>query len=67
MYGIDVAISLLEGPALSQRRWQELALAQLMALAIDVILNGGDLDIRIEAAQNMVREFKQVYPETGEI
>jgi hypothetical protein len=69
MYGIDVAVSLLEGPDISERRRKELALAQLMAVAIDVILNTGesDLDTRIETAKEMVREFKHVYPETREI
>jgi hypothetical protein len=69
MYGIDVAVSLLEGPDISERRRKELALAQLMAVAIDVILNTGesDLDTRIETAREMVREFKHVYPETREI
>jgi len=69
MYGIDVAVSLLEGPDISEHRRKELALARLMAVAIDVILNTGesDLDTRIETAKEMVREFKHVYPETREI
>ena len=69
MYGIDVAVSLLEGPDISEHRRKEFALAQLMAVAIDVILNTGesDLDTRIETAKEMVREFKHVYPETREI
>jgi hypothetical protein len=69
MYGIDVAVSLLEGPEISERRRKELALAELMAVAIGVILNTGEsnLDTRIETAKDMVREFKHVYPETREI
>jgi len=69
MYGIDVAVSLLEGPEISEHRRKELALAQLMAVAIDVILNTGesDLDTRIETAKEIVREFKRVYPEIREI
>ena len=67
MYGIDVAISMLEGPEISELRQQELALARRMALAIDVILNTGVLDIRIESAKDLIRELKRVYPETGEI
>jgi hypothetical protein len=69
MYGIDVAISMLEGPDLSEHRRKELALARVMAVAIDVILNtaDADLDIRIETAKDLVRELKCVYPETREI
>jgi len=69
MYGIDVAVSLLEGPDISERRRKELALAQLMAVAIGVILNTGesDLDVRIETAKDMIREIKHVYPQASEI
>jgi hypothetical protein len=68
VYGIDDAVSLLEGPDISEHRRKELALARLMAVAIDVILNTGDnLDVRIEAAKDMVREFKHVYPQAREI
>jgi hypothetical protein len=69
MYGIDVAVSLLEGPDISEHRRKELALAQVMAVAIDVILNTGesDLDIRIETAKDMVREITHVYPQAREI
>jgi hypothetical protein len=69
MYGIDVAVSMLEGPDISERRQKELALARLMAAAIDVILNTGetDLDTRIETAKEMVRELKHAYPEAGEV
>jgi len=66
MYGIDVAVSLLEGPEISEHRRKELALAELMAVAIDVILNTGEsnLEIRIETAKDMIRELKHIYPET---
>ena len=69
MYGIDVAISMLDGPDISEHRRKELALARLMAVAIDVILNTGetDSDVRIETAKDMVREFRHVFPETSEI
>ena len=69
MYGIDVAVSLLEGPDISEHRRKELALARLMAVAIDVILNTRetDLDIRIETAKDMIREFRHVFPETCEV
>jgi hypothetical protein len=69
MYGIDVAVSLLEGPEISERRRKELALARLMAVAIGVILNTGesDLDVRIETAKDMIREIKHVYPQASEI
>ena len=59
----------MDGPELSERRRRELALAQLMAVAIGVMLYTGesDLDIRIETAKDMIREFKHVYPETREL
>jgi hypothetical protein len=69
MYGIDLAVSISDGPELSEHRRKELALARLMAVAIGVILYTGDADadIRIETAKDMVREFKKVYPETREL
>jgi hypothetical protein len=69
MYGIDDAVSLLEGPNISEHRRKELALVRLMAVAVDVILNTGetDLDIRIETAKDMIREFRHVYPEVCEV
>ncbi len=69
MYGIDLAASLLEGPEISEHRRRELALARLMAVAIDVILNTAesDLGVRIETAKDMIREFKHTYPEAREI
>lgn len=68
MYGIDYAVSLLEGPDISEHRRKELALAQLMAVAIDVILNTSenDLHTRIETAKDMIREFEHTYPEARE-
>jgi hypothetical protein len=67
--GINLAVSMLEGPDLSEQRRKELALVRLMAVAIDVILNTGepDSDVRIETAKDLVREFKHVYPEAREI
>ena len=69
MYGIDLAASLLEGPEVSEHRWRELVLARLMAVAINVILNTAesDLDVRIETAKDMVREFEHTYPEARKI
>jgi hypothetical protein len=69
VFGIDCAVSILDGPELSEHRRKELALARLMAEAIGIMLYTGetDLDIRIETAKDMVREFKHVYPETREI
>ena len=59
----------LAAPMPSERRQKELALARLLAIAIEMILNTGDeaLDIRIENAKDMIREFKHVYPEAWEI
>jgi hypothetical protein len=69
VFGIDIAVSIMDGPELSEKRRKELALARLMAETIAVILYTGesDSDIRIEAAKNMVREFRHVYPEIAEI
>jgi hypothetical protein len=59
----------LAAPMASERRQKELALARLLAIAMEMILNTGDeaLDIRIENAKDMIREFKHVYPEAREI
>jgi hypothetical protein len=69
MFGIDCAVGILDGPELSEHRREELALARLMAVAIGTMLytRDSDLDIRIETAKDMIREFKHVYPETREI
>jgi hypothetical protein len=69
MNGIEIAVSMVDSPDLSEHRRRELALVLLMDAAIDVILNTGEdnLDIRIETAKDMIREFKFVYPETSEI
>ena len=66
MFGIDLAVSIMDGDDLSEHRRKELALALLMAEMIGVILYTGasDVDVRIDAAKDMVREFKVVYPET---
>jgi hypothetical protein len=66
---IDYAVSMLEGPNLSEHRRKELALARIMGRAIDVIINTGEdnLDIRIETAKDVIREFKHVYPGAREI
>jgi hypothetical protein len=65
VFGIDLAVSISDGPELSEHRRKELALARLMAVSIGVLLYTGesDLDIRIETAKDMIREFKDVYPE----
>lgn len=69
MFGIDLAVSMMDGPELSEKRRKELALARLMAETIAVILYTGesDSDIRIDAAKDMVREFRHVYPDIAEI
>lgn len=69
MFGIDLAVSIMDGADLSDHRRKELALARLMAETIGVILYTGesDVDVRIEAAKDMVREFKHVYEETREL
>jgi hypothetical protein len=69
VFGIDLAVSILDGPDLSEHRRKELALARLMAVTIGVMLYTGDADsdIRIEAAKDMIRECKHVYEETREL
>ena len=69
MFGIDLAVSIMDGPDLSEQRRKELALAWLMAVAIGTMLYTGesDSDIRVEAAKDLIREFRHVYPETREI
>ena len=59
----------MDGPDLSEQRRKELALAWLMAVAIGTMLYTGesDSDIRVEAAKDLIREFRHVYPETREI
>jgi hypothetical protein len=53
----------------SERRRKELALARLLVIAVELIRKTGDadLDIRIENAKDMIREFKRTYPEAMEI
>jgi hypothetical protein len=60
---------MLDGPELTECRRGELALVRLMVTAIEMILYTGDsdLDIRIENAKDMIREFKYVYPEARDI
>jgi hypothetical protein len=69
VFGIDLAVTIMDGADLSEHRRKELALARLMAETIGVILYTGesDVDVRIEAAKDMVREFKHVYEETREL
>jgi hypothetical protein len=64
-----LAVSILDGPDLSEHRRKELALARLMAVTIGVILytSESEVDIRIDAAKDLIREFKNVYPETREL
>jgi hypothetical protein len=65
VFGIELAVSIMDGPNLSEKRRKELALALLMAETIGVILYESASDIRIEAAKDMAREFRHVYPEIG--
>jgi uncharacterized Ntn-hydrolase superfamily protein len=69
VFGIELAVSIMDGADLSEHRRKELALALLMAETIGVILYTGesDVDVRIDAAKDMVREFKHVYEETREL
>ena len=65
MFGIELAVSIMDGADLSEHRRKELALALLMAETIGVILYTAEseVDVRIDAAKDMIREFKHVYPE----
>jgi len=55
----------MDGADLSEHRRKELALALLLANTIGVILYTGEseVDVRIDATKDMIREFKHVYPE----
>jgi len=65
VFGIELAVSIMDGADLSEHRRKELALALLMAETIGVILYTAEseVDVRIDAAKDMIREFKHVYPE----
>jgi hypothetical protein len=69
VFGIELAVSIMDGADLSEHRRKELALALLMAETIGVILYTGEseVDVRIDAAKDMVREFNRVYEETREL
>jgi hypothetical protein len=69
VFRIDLAVSIMDGPELSEKRRKELALARLMAETIGVILYTGesDSDIRLDAAKDIVREFRAVYGEIAVI
>lgn len=67
VFGIELAVSIMDGPELSEKRRKELALALLMSETIGVMLYESDSDIRIEAAKYMAREFRRVYREIAEI
>jgi hypothetical protein len=69
VFGIELAVSIIDGPNLSEKRREELALALLMAETIGVMLytDESDSDIRYEAAKDLVRKFRHVYPEIAEI
>ena len=65
VFGIDLAFSIMDGADLSEHRRRELALALLMSEIIGVILytSESNVDVRIDAATDLIREFKHVYPE----
>lgn len=67
MFGIDLAVSIMDGPELSEKRRKELSLALLMSETIGVMLYESDSDMRIKAVKDMVRECMQIYPEIAEI
>lgn len=55
----------MDGPDLSEKRRKELALAGMMAEAIAVILYTAESEsgLRLDAAKDMARELRHVYPE----
>jgi len=69
MNGIEIVVSMLDGPELSEHRRRELALVLQMDAAIDTLLNTGEdgLGVRIETAKDLLREIHVLYPETREI
>lgn len=66
---VELAVSTVDSPDLSEHRRKELALIRLMALAVDVFLNTGekDLPVRVDAAKDLIWELKHVYPQTAQI
>jgi hypothetical protein len=52
-----------------ERRRRERALARLLVIMLDVLLSEGhtELAVKIDAAKDMIREFKFVYPETMDV
>ncbi len=69
MFGIELAVSIMDGADMSEHRRKELALALLMSEIIGVILYTGEseVNVRIDAAKDMIREFKHVYPEAMDV
>ena len=48
MFGIDLAVSIMDGPELSEHRRKKLTLARLMAETIGIILYTGESDVDIQ-------------------
>jgi Protein of unknown function (DUF429) len=67
VFGIEHAVSIMDGPELSEKRRKELSLALLMSETIGVMLYESDSDMRIKAVKDMVRKFRHVCPEIAEI
>ncbi|MGB6247858.1 MAG: hypothetical protein WBF54_02025 [Terriglobales bacterium] len=59
-----LAIAVLPSP--EERKRRERVLARLLVIALDPLLSEGhtDLSVKIETAQDLIRELKFVYPET---
>ena len=69
MNSIDIAVSIVDSPELSEHRQKELALVRLLTIAIDVFLNTeeDDVPLRVDAARDLMRELNHVYPHSAEI
>ena len=56
-------------PSADERKRRERVLARLLVITLEMLLNEGhtDLAVKIDAAKDMIREFKHTYPEAMNI
>lgn len=66
MSNADTPLAIAVLPSAEERKRRERVLARLLVIELDMLLNEGhtDLAVRIETANDLIRELKFVYPET---
>jgi hypothetical protein len=66
MSNADTPLAIAVLPSPEERKRRERVLARLLVIALDPLLSEGhtDLAVRIETANDLIRELKFVYPET---